>query len=66
MAGGSKWGKSCILTRYIDDTFSESYSETIRIEFNSKLIKVDDKTIKLQIYDMAGHEKYKVHISKQY
>ena len=32
---------------------------TIGIEFGTKIMKVDDKTVRLQIWDSAGQENYR-------
>lgn len=57
-------GKSCLLLRFADDTFSESYISTIGVDFRFKTFVVDRKIVKLQIvtvtqWDTAGQERYK-------
>ena len=42
-------GKSCLLTRFCDDTFSPSFITTIGIDFKIRTIELDGKRIKLQI-----------------
>lgn len=45
-------GKSSLLLKYIKNTFTYDYQVTIGIEFNTKLVKINQKTtIKLQIWD---------------
>ena len=59
LIGDSGVGKTNILSRYISNEFSLSSQPTVGVEFGSKIIKKDDKTIKLQIWDTAGQERYK-------
>ncbi len=42
----------------IDDKFSEKFTPTIGIDFKIKTIRVQNKTIKLQLWDTAGQEKF--------
>merc|ERR1719369_136578 len=59
LVGDSGVGKSCLLLRYTDDTYSESYTSTIGLDFMMKTVEVDGKTCKLQIWDTAGQERFK-------
>jgi Ras-related protein Rab-11A len=53
-------GKSNICLRYMKNDFKEESKTTIGVEFQAKKITTDDgKTIKAQIWDTAGEEKYK-------
>ena len=52
--GDSSVGKSCLLLRFSDDNFSENYMATMGVDFRFKSIKIDNKTVKLQILDTAG------------
>ncbi|KAG6971489.1 hypothetical protein JG687_00001982, partial [Phytophthora cactorum] len=52
-------GKSCVLLRYSDDSFTTSFITTIGIDFKVKTIDVDGKRIKLQIWDTAGQERFR-------
>ncbi|VEL29519.1 unnamed protein product [Protopolystoma xenopodis] len=58
MIGDSGVGKTCLLFRFTDDTFSSSFISTIGIDFKIKTIEIDGKTIKLQIWDTAGQERF--------
>ena len=64
--GDSSVGKSCLLLRFADDSFSESYISTIGVDFRFKTLSVDGKIIKLQIWDTAGQERFKTITSAYY
>lgn len=57
--GDSGVGKSCLLMRFADDTFTTSFITTIGIDFKIKTIDLDGKKIKLQIWDTAGQERFR-------
>ncbi|KDO26207.1 hypothetical protein SPRG_08569 [Saprolegnia parasitica CBS 223.65] len=59
LIGDSGVGKSCLLMRYSDDTFTSSFITTIGIDFKVKTIDVDGKRVKLQIWDTAGQERFR-------
>jgi len=59
MIGDSGVGKSCLLLRFSDDSFTTSFITTIGIDFKIKTIELDDKRIKLQIWDTAGQERFR-------
>jgi len=45
-------GKTSILSRYIDNKFSNNYQATVGVEFGAKTIKLTDNTrLRLQIWD---------------
>jgi len=52
-------GKTCLLLRYANDTFSPTFITTIGIDFKIKNIEVEGKRIKLQIWDTAGQERFR-------
>jgi small GTP-binding protein len=58
--GDSGVGKSSILLRYTEQKFNHSHITTIGLDFKSKTIEIDGKQIELQVWDTAGHEKYRV------
>lgn len=66
LIGDSSVGKSCILLRFADDTFTESFISTIGVDFKIKTIELDKKLIKLQIWDTAGQERFKTITSSYY
>ncbi|KAJ2051384.1 GTP-binding protein, partial [Coemansia sp. S155-1] len=55
-------GKSCVLLRFSDDSFTPSFITTIGIDFKIRTIELDGKRIKLQIvsiWDTAGQERFR-------
>jgi small GTP-binding protein len=47
-------GKSALLTRFSENVFLQSYTSTIGIDFNSRMIRVGGSICKLEIWDTAG------------
>ena len=52
-------GKSCLLLRYSDDSFTSSFITTIGIDFKIKSILCGESKVKLQIWDTAGQERFR-------
>lgn len=57
--GDTGVGKSCLLQQFIDNKFMAVLAHTIAIEFASKIIRVGDQKVKLQIWDTAGQERFR-------
>nr|CCA15039.1 Rab1 family GTPase putative [Albugo laibachii Nc14] len=66
LIGDSGVGKSCLLLRFADDAFTESYITTIGVDFRFRTVRIDKKTIKLQIWDTAGQERFRTITSAYY
>jgi Ras-related protein Rab-1A len=66
LIGDSGVGKSCLLLRFADDTYTESYISTIGVDFKIRTIEQDGKTVKLQIWDTAGQERFRTITSSYY
>ena len=58
--GDAQVGKTSVMNRYIEDMFQSRTMCTIAIEFRSKVVEVKNKLIKVQIWDTAGQEKFRV------
>ncbi|KAL9654321.1 hypothetical protein ABK040_010352 [Willaertia magna] len=58
LVGDMGVGKTCIIKRYTDNTFT-SVSPTVAVDFVSRIIKIDDKNVRLTIYDTAGQERFR-------
>lgn len=52
-------GKSCLLLQFTDKRFQPVHDLTIGVEFGARLVHVDGKHIKLQIWDTAGQESFR-------
>ncbi|XP_044743245.1 ras-related protein Rab-8A-like [Chrysoperla carnea] len=57
--GDSNVGKTCIVHRYCDERYYDTYISTIGIDFKQKIINLDGVPIKLQIWDTAGQERFR-------
>ncbi|XP_050425595.1 ras-related protein ORAB-1 [Adelges cooleyi] len=66
LIGDSGVGKSCLLLRFADDTYTDSYISTIGVDFKIRTIRLDNKTVKLQIWDTAGQERFRTITSSYY
>ncbi|GMH37211.1 hypothetical protein BSKO_05084 [Bryopsis sp. KO-2023] len=66
LIGDSSVGKSCLLLRFADDTYTESYISTIGVDFKIRTVELDGKVIKLQIWDTAGQERFRTITSSYY
>eukprot|EP00456_Euglypha_rotunda_P011761 TRINITY_DN13161_c0_g1_i1.p1 TRINITY_DN13161_c0_g1~~TRINITY_DN13161_c0_g1_i1.p1 ORF type:complete len:158 (-),score=14.26 TRINITY_DN13161_c0_g1_i1:10-483(-) len=65
MLGDSGVGKSCLMMRFADSTFSISFVATAGVDFKVKQVEVDGKNVCLRIWDTAGQERFKT-ITRQY
>ncbi|XP_072956664.1 ras-related protein RABD1-like [Typha angustifolia] len=66
LIGDSSVGKSCLLLRFSDDSYVDSYISTIGVDFKIRTIELDGKTVKLQIWDTAGQERFRTITSSYY
>uniref|UniRef100_A0A0K8TNI6 Ras-related protein Rab-35 n=1 Tax=Tabanus bromius TaxID=304241 RepID=A0A0K8TNI6_TABBR len=64
--GDSGVGKSSLLIRFSDDTFSGSYITTIGVDFKIRTVVINGKRVKLQIWDTAGQERFRTITSTYY
>ena len=58
MIGNSGVGKSCMLMQYVEHSFTTNFFNTIGVDFKMKTLPIDDKEVRLQIWDTAGQEKF--------
>lgn len=58
LIGDSAVGKSQLLARFTRDEFSMDSKATIGVEFQTRTLVIDQKSIKAQIWDTAGQERY--------
>jgi len=64
--GDSGVGKSSLLVRFADNTFSGNYITTIGVDFKIRTIDVGGDRVKLQIWDTAGQERFRTITSTYY
>jgi len=64
--GDSGVGKSCLLLRFSDDIFTDSFISTIGVDFKIRTIEIGGSKIKLQIWDTAGQERFRTITSSYY
>ena len=63
--GETTVGKTSLLNKFTENTFSKTQFATIGIDFKLKKININGKTIELKIWDTAGQERYR-NLTKQY
>jgi len=66
LIGDSGVGKSALLLKFTDNTFSENFISTIGVDFKIRTVTIKGKVIKLQIWDTAGHERFRTITSSYY
>ncbi|KAF9464598.1 ras family-domain-containing protein [Collybia nuda] len=66
LIGDSGVGKSNLLSRFTRNEFNLESKSTIGVEFATRSIGVDGKTVKAQIWDTAGQERYRAITSAYY
>jgi Ras-related protein Rab-1A len=64
--GDSGIGKSCLLNRFADNVYTDSYISTIGVDFKIRTIEVGGRVCKLQIWDTAGQERFRTITSSYY
>lgn len=57
--GDTGVGKSCLLLQFTDKRFQPVHDLTIGVEFGARMITIENKPIKLQIWDTAGQESFR-------
>mmetsp|Transcript_167440 Transcript_167440/g.407010 ORF Transcript_167440/g.407010 Transcript_167440/m.407010 type:complete len:586 (-) Transcript_167440:187-1944(-) len=58
--GDSGVGKSCLLTRFVQDCYSDFHVSTIGVDFKTVTTMVRGRLVKLQLWDTAGQERFSV------
>ncbi|CDP07731.1 unnamed protein product [Coffea canephora] len=66
LIGDSSVGKSQLLARFSRNEFSLDSKATIGVEFQTRTVVIDHKTVKAQIWDTAGQERYRAVTSAYY
>ena len=58
IVGDKQCGKTSIIHQYIYKTFDEIYTPTNGIDFGLKRVRVEDKLINIQLWDLAGQQRF--------
>ncbi|KAF6170327.1 hypothetical protein GIB67_043017 [Kingdonia uniflora] len=66
LIGDSAVGKSQILSRFARNEFSLDSKATIGVEFQTRTLQIQNKSVKAQIWDTAGQERYRAVTSAYY
>ncbi|CAA7400966.1 unnamed protein product [Spirodela intermedia] len=66
LIGDSAVGKSQILARFARNEFSLDSKATIGVEFQTRTLVIQHKSVKAQIWDTAGQERYRAVTSAYY
>lgn len=59
LVGDTGVGKTCLAVRFVSNIFSIAQASTSGASFMRKTVQLEDKTIKFQIWDTAGQEKFR-------
>ena len=65
LQGDAGVGKSSILRRFVDGNYDPDYCCTIGVEFGTRTLQIGCASVKLQIWDTAGAERYRA-LSRSY
>lgn len=58
-AGDTSVGKTALLRRFMDNSFSKKSKETIGVDFFLKVLELDDESCYLQIWDFGGGDRFR-------
>ena len=59
LLGETAVGKTSIIQRFITDSFNSNCISSLSAQFNSKTMEINGETLKIDIWDTAGQEKYR-------
>jgi small GTP-binding protein len=60
IAGDGNVGKTSLIRRYCEGKFEQSRVATIGVDFQTKMVELEDGPVKLSIWDMAGQERFQI------
>ena len=64
--GDAAVGKTQIIKKFVNNSFSDEYLTTMGLDFYEKIINSNEKKIKLVLWDSAGQEKFRVMMQNYY
>jgi len=59
MVGDSGVGKSCLLDKFLDDSSTNNFISTIGVDIRSRLTVIDNKKVKIQVWDTGGQQRFR-------
>ena len=63
LLGNSDVGKSSLLLRFVDSVWNDAFVPTIGVDFKVKTLEINNKRVKMQIWDTAGEERFRTVVS---
>jgi len=66
VVGDAGVGKTCLITRFVDDVFSSTNKSTIGVDFKATQVEMDGKAVQLQVWDTAGQERFRALTTSYY
>lgn len=66
VVGDAGVGKTCLITRFVDDVFSSTCKSTIGVDFKATTMEMDGKAVQLQVWDTAGQERFRALTTSYY
>ena len=66
LIGDSSVGKTSVLLRYVEDKFNAEFQTTIGVDFKVSTFNMNGKSIKLQLWDTAGQDRFKNIVASYY
>lgn len=66
VVGDAGVGKTCLINRFVDDTFSSTNKSTIGVDFKATTVEMDGKAVQLQVWDTAGQERFRALTTSYY
>lgn len=58
LIGDSVVGKSNLSVRYAKNKFDSKHEVTVGVEHEKRILQIGDKTIRADVWDTAGHERF--------
>ena len=60
VAGNGNVGKTSLIRRFCEGKFEEVRVATIGVDFQTQIVDLAGKTVKLSIWDMAGQDRFQI------